>query len=86
MCDKLREVKEWLRAGAPGRALEAAEVAGVSLKGTDAERMCREVEKVIHDFDKERGADPGCDCVPISASDRELLACKILNSLFGTNL
>lgn len=100
MCDKLREVKEWLRAGAPGRALEKAESIPLTIPVRIAELTIRDalnhpefahptldaLSKVITDFDRARCTEPGCDCVPISTSDRELLAAKILNSLFGTNL
>jgi hypothetical protein len=96
------EVCNWIRMGAPGRALEVAEKAMHAHIGiAEAEGVIRAqlegnpvfrhtvfavIEPVIAEFEKLRHREPGVQVGPMSTSERECLATAILNALFQTRL
>lgn len=98
----LEEICHWLRNGAPGRALSVAEAAlqGQSaievakatirqeLQNTAClEKMFSEIAAVLIMSEKERSyGSASAAASPLSVSDRDVLAARIINALFHTNL
>jgi len=96
------EICHWIRAGAPGRALEAAEAAMHSVPDVgQAEATIRErlnsdpaftvrvfgmLGSAIAEFEKRRCIEPGSTIGPMSVSERDALAAVVLNTIFATTL